>query len=108
MSGMSFFSTPTVCKSKNQRGELIQQKYKYLTIVSTQAQLDIKRYLSELQELSDLGHSGQEPLVDLQSLLAVTLLHFEVLLCKGLGLVKVLVCNYCIATHHYTYNMQLY
>lgn len=38
-------------------------------------------YLSQLHELSDLCHPGQEPLVDLQGLLAVALLHLEVFLC---------------------------
>lgn len=37
-------------------------------------------YLSQLHELSNLCHPGQEPLVDLQGLLAVALLHLEVFL----------------------------
>lgn len=37
-------------------------------------------YLSQLHELADLRHPGQEPLVDLQGLLAVALLHLEVFL----------------------------
>lgn len=37
-------------------------------------------YLSQLHEFPDLCHPGQEPLVDLQSLLTVALLHLEVFL----------------------------
>lgn len=37
-------------------------------------------YLSQLHELPNLRHPGQEPLVDLQGLLTVALLHLEVFL----------------------------
>lgn len=38
-------------------------------------------HLSQLHELPNLCDPGQEPFVDLQGLLAVTLLHLEVFLC---------------------------
>lgn len=44
-------------------------------------------YLSKLHELSDLGDPGQEPLIDLQGLLAVTLLHLKVFLYRQLTVV---------------------
>lgn len=37
-------------------------------------------YLCKLHEFPNLRHPGQEPLVDLQGLLAVALLHLEVFL----------------------------
>ena len=43
--------------------------------------MSVALYLGHLHELPDLGHSGQEPLVDLQGLLTVTLLHLEIFLC---------------------------
>lgn len=43
--------------------------------------ISVDSYLSQLHELPDLRHPGQEPLVDLQGFLTVTLLHLEVFLC---------------------------
>ena len=40
-------------------------------------------HLSQLHEFPDLCHPGQEPLVDLQGLLTVALLHLEVFLCEN-------------------------
>lgn len=37
-------------------------------------------YLGQLHEFPNLRHPGQEPLVDLQGLLTVALLHLEVFL----------------------------
>lgn len=46
------------------------------------ALIGLQPYLCNLHELRDLGHTGQELLVDLKGLLAVRLLHFEIFFYK--------------------------
>lgn len=52
-----------------------------LDLLSRRGHSKVVSYLCKLHEFPNLCHPGQEPLVDLQGLLAVTLLHLEVFLC---------------------------
>ena len=103
MSGISFLSTPTVCGTTHTQ-DTISQPYQCIILFEVQTNtayeearcsfyLELVRihpnplgsflYLSKLHELSDLGDPGQEPLIDLQGLLAVALLHLKVFLYRN-------------------------
>lgn len=94
MSGMSFLSTPTVCKrQKCYYTQSISRLIRQTSIMQKQKALLIFiylfiYYLSQLHKLSNLCHPGQEPLVDLQGLLAVALLHLEIFFCDKKDKIK--------------------
>lgn len=59
-------------------------------------------YLRQLHEFPNLCHPGQEPLVDLQGLLTVTLLHLEVFLYENKQ-----VCRFAfIAIHDFIFEVR--
>lgn len=79
---MSFLSTPTVCYRKQiyiylKNNIITLHRLSFYSHYVSQKKKDRWGYLSQLHEFSNLCHPGQETLVDLQGLLAFTLLHFE-------------------------------
>lgn len=70
----------TQLNTKDFQGNRLKPNSVVMSVTHRNEGLLAALYLSQLHELPNLCHPGQEPLVDLQGLLTVALLHLEVFL----------------------------